>query len=66
MPNKKELPNTSPNKKGEIQAIKFGEKIITVKDKCTCGGSVHVKPDPETNGKIATCIVCGAELRWIK
>ena len=64
MPEKKDLPRTSALQKGEIQAIVFGDKVITVKDKCSCGGAVHVEPNPEAGGKIAKCIVCGAELSW--
>ena len=64
MPDKKDLPRTSAPQKGEIQAIVFGEKVITVKDKCSCGGAMHVEPDSETGGKVARCINCGAELKW--
>jgi len=64
MPDKKDLPRTSAPQKGEIQAIVFGEKVITVKDKCSCGGAVHVTPDPSTGGKVATCVKCGAVLKW--
>ncbi|MEN6556459.1 MAG: hypothetical protein ABFD21_08720 [Anaerolineaceae bacterium] len=64
MPDKKDLPRTSAPQQGEIQAIVFGEKVITVKDKCSCGGAVHVLPDPATGGKVAKCVKCGAELKW--
>lgn len=64
MANDTERPRTKPLEKGEIQAIVFGSKVVTVKDRCTCGGNVHVKDDPETGGKVATCTVCGATLKW--
>ena len=64
MPEKSDLPRTSQPEHGEIQSITFGSKVITVKDKCTCGGSVHVNLDPDTGGKIAKCTRCDAELKY--
>lgn len=64
MPEKNERPQTSQPEKGEIRAVTFGSKVITVKDRCTCGGNVHVSNDPETGGKKAECTRCGATLSW--
>ncbi len=49
--------------KGELETITFGEKILTVKRKCSCGGDVEIKKtDDGTN--VATCMVCGTSLSW--
>ncbi|GAP22713.1 hypothetical protein [Leptolinea tardivitalis] len=54
---------TGSTPKGELETITFGEKILTVKRKCSCGGDVEIKKmDDGTN--VATCMVCGATLSW--
>jgi hypothetical protein len=49
--------------KGEIIPIEFGGKVIAPKRKCTCGGDVSLKDDPEGGGRIAVCSRCGATLK---
>jgi hypothetical protein len=49
--------------KGELETITFGEKILTVKRKCSCGGDVEVKK-AEDGVNTATCLVCGVSLSW--
>jgi hypothetical protein len=49
--------------KGELETITFGEKILTVKRKCSCGGDVEIKKTAD-GANIATCMVCGASLSW--
>jgi hypothetical protein len=53
-----------PTPKGELEAIMFGEKILTVKRRCSCGGDVEVKKDPVTEVSTATCLKCGASLQF--
>jgi hypothetical protein len=54
---------TGSTPKGELETITFGEKILTVKRKCSCGGDVEIKKtDNGTN--IATCMKCGVSLSW--
>lgn len=53
--------NSTP--KGELEAITFGEKILTVKRKCSCGGDVEIKKSEE-GINVASCLVCGASLTW--
>ncbi len=55
-------PSVSP--KGELEPITYGDKVIAVKRRCTCGGDVQVKNNPEGPGKIATCMICGATLKF--
>lgn len=54
---------TNSTPKGELEAITFGEKILTVKRKCSCGGDVEIKKTEE-GVNIASCMVCGATLTW--
>jgi len=49
--------------KGELETITFGEKILTVKRKCSCGGDVEIKKTEE-GVNFASCMVCGASLSW--
>ena len=49
---------------GQIEPITYGDKIIAVKRKCTCGGDVQVKKNPDGPGKVATCTECGATLKF--
>lgn len=51
-------------KKGELEPITYADKVIAVKRKCSCGGDVDIKPNPDGPGKIATCRVCGASLKF--
>lgn len=48
---------------GELKAIKFGEKVLTVYRRCSCGGDVEIKKDASGNNK-AWCLRCGATLEW--
>jgi hypothetical protein len=54
---------TNSTPKGELEAITFGEKILTVKRKCSCGGDVEIKKTEE-GVNVASCMVCGATLTW--
>jgi hypothetical protein len=54
---------TNSTPKGELEAITFGEKILTVKRKCSCGGDVEIKKNEE-GINVASCLVCGATLTW--
>ncbi|HEX7555047.1 MAG TPA: hypothetical protein VF338_00375 [Leptolinea sp.] len=49
--------------KGELETITFGDKILTVKRKCSCGGDVEIKKTPE-GANIASCMKCGVTLTW--
>lgn len=53
-----------PPPKGELEAITFGEKILTVKRRCSCGGDVEITKDPVTEVSTATCLKCGATLQF--
>jgi hypothetical protein len=50
--------------KGELEPIMFGDKILTVKRRCSCGGDVEIKKDPVTGVSTATCLKCGASLQF--
>ena len=50
--------------KGEFQLIKFGEKILSVYRRCSCGGDVEIKVDEKTGKSTATCKACGNTLTW--
>ncbi|MCX7707096.1 MAG: hypothetical protein N2204_03710 [Anaerolineae bacterium] len=54
----------TPSKKGEIEPITYANKVIAVKRKCSCGGDVDVRPNPDGPGKIAICRDCGATLKF--
>jgi hypothetical protein len=54
---------TGSTPKGELEAITFGEKVLTVKRKCSCGGDVEIKRNDE-GVNVATCMICGASLSW--
>ncbi len=54
----------SSSKKGELEPITYGNKIIAVKRKCSCGGDVDIKPNPDGPGKVAVCRECGASLKF--
>ncbi len=54
---------TDSTPKGELETITFGEKILTVKRKCSCGGDVEIKKT-EDGKNVATCMTCGASLSW--
>ncbi|MEA4909981.1 MAG: hypothetical protein GYA17_07420 [Chloroflexi bacterium] len=56
---------TTPTpEKGEIEAITFGDKVLTVKRRCSCGGDVEIKKISDEEGSVATCLRCGASLKW--
>ena len=57
--------------KGEFQVIKFGDKILSVYRRCSCGGgddgmggNVEIKVDEITGKSTATCTSCGNTLTW--
>lgn len=52
------------DEKGEIIPVEFGGKVIATKRKCTCGGDVKFQPNPDGEGKIAVCMICGASLQF--
>jgi len=57
--------SNQPVQKGELEVIRFGDKVLTVKRKCSCGGDVHIDKIPNTQaGYIATCQKCGVSLQW--
>ncbi len=53
-----------PATKGELEPITYADKVIAVKRKCSCGGDVDIKPNPDGAGKVATCRDCGASLKF--
>lgn len=54
----------TPKKPGKLEPITYGDKVIAVKRKCSCGGDVDITKNPDGPGKIATCRVCGAALSF--
>jgi hypothetical protein len=54
-------PDSTP--KGELETITFGEKILTVKRKCSCGGDVEIKKEDDGTN-VASCMVCGSTIKW--
>jgi hypothetical protein len=50
--------------KGQLETVEFNGKIIAVKRKCSCGGDVVVRKDPERGGNIAECKSCGVSLHY--
>ena len=52
------------NPKGEFQLIKFGEKILSVYRRCSCGGDVEIKVDQKSGKSTACCLSCGNTLTW--
>jgi hypothetical protein len=50
--------------------IKFGDKILSVYRRCSCGGgddmggNVEIKVDEKTGKSTATCTSCGNTLTW--
>jgi hypothetical protein len=56
--------NEDSSDRGQIIPIEFGGKVIAAKRKCTCGGDVEFIANPEGQGKIAVCQVCGASLAF--
>ena len=49
---------------GELKIIKFADKILTVYRRCSCGGDVEIKKDPETGENSARCLACGVHIEW--
>ena len=49
---------------GELKKIKFGDKLLTVYRRCSCGGDVVIKQDPKTGEYTARCLACGVQLKW--
>ena len=50
--------------KGELQLIKFGDKVLSVYRRCSCGGDVIIHVDSKTEKSTATCKNCGATTSW--
>ena len=50
--------------KGEFQLIKFGDKILSVYRRCSCGGDVEIKVDQKSGKSTARCLSCGNTLTW--
>lgn len=57
-------------KRGKLTPMMFGDKVLSVYRKCTCGGgtsgsgSVNFTKNPDGNGSTATCTVCGATMKF--
>ncbi|MCD6356078.1 MAG: hypothetical protein J7L66_02235 [Anaerolineaceae bacterium] len=49
---------------GELKPILFGDKVLTVYRRCSCGGDVKIEQDPTTGKYTARCLTCGAHLEW--
>ncbi len=58
------MTETKPQPQGQIEPITYGDKIIAVKRKCSCGGDVEIKRNPDGPGNVATCLRCGATLKF--
>ncbi len=63
-------PEEAPKKKGKLKPTVYGNKILTIYRKCSCGGksdslgSVVITKNPDGNGSTATCTVCGATIKF--
>lgn len=49
---------------GELKQIKYGEKLLTVYRRCSCGGDVEIKKNPTTGENVARCLLCGVHIEW--
>lgn len=53
-----------PKKQGTLEPITYNDKILAVKRKCSCGGDVDIRNNPNGPGKVATCRECGVSLTF--